>query len=133
MVLLDRVVSAGAESLCAETTIRRDSLFCANDGVGGWVGIEYMAQAIGAYAGYQAYLRGEPVKIGFVLGTRRYECRCSVFPIGSVLKVTVQRLLQNDNGIASFECRIDDNNGELANANLTVYEVGEADLGKDKT
>jgi predicted hotdog family 3-hydroxylacyl-ACP dehydratase len=90
-----------------------------------------MAQAIGAYAGYQAYLRGEPVKIGFVLGTRRYECGRSVFPVGSVLRVTVRRVLQDDNGMASFECRIDDSSGQVASANLTVYEAGELDLSRD--
>jgi predicted hotdog family 3-hydroxylacyl-ACP dehydratase len=131
MVLLDRVVFAGEESLCAETTVRPDSLFCGKEGVAGWVGMEYMAQAIGAYAGYQAYLRGEPVKIGFVLGTRHYECSRSVFPVGSVLRVTVQRVLQNDNGMASFECRIDDSTGQLADANVTVYEAGELDLRKE--
>ena len=78
MVLLDRVISVEENSLCAEVGIRSDSLFCNADGVGAWVGIEYMAQAIGAYAGYRARLRGEPVKIGFLLGTRRYESRAPV-------------------------------------------------------
>ena len=73
MLLLDRVVSADADNLLAEVRIRSDSLFCNGDGVGVWVGIEYMAQAIAAWAGYIARSRGEPVKLGFLLGTRRYE------------------------------------------------------------
>ena len=48
MVLLDRVIAADEESLCAEVRIRENSLFCNADGVGAWVGLEYMAQAIGA-------------------------------------------------------------------------------------
>src|ERR1051325_2359742 len=52
MVLLDRVIAADADNLCAEVTIRRDSVFFDGSGVGAWVGIEYMAQTIGAYAGY---------------------------------------------------------------------------------
>ena len=64
MVLLDRVISVDDDSLLAEVRIRSDSLFCDGDGVGAWVGIEYMAQAIGAWAGYIARLRGEPVKLG---------------------------------------------------------------------
>ena len=63
MVLLDRVVAADADSLCAEVAIRPDSLFCNADGVGAWVGIEYMAQAIAAHAGYLARLRGDAVKV----------------------------------------------------------------------
>ena len=51
MVLLDRVVSVDDENLCAEVRIRADSLFCVAGEVGAWAGLEYMAQAIGAYAG----------------------------------------------------------------------------------
>ena len=124
MVLLDRVVCADAESVCAEVRIRPGSLFCGASGVGAWVGLEYMAQAIGAYAGYSARLRGEPVKIGFLLGARRYECSRPSFPLGSVLRVYVRRVLQSENGLASFECHIDDTEGRVATANVTVYQPG---------
>ena len=58
MVLLDHVVAADDESLCAAVQVREDSLFYVDGAVGGWVGLEYMAQAIGAFAGFQARLRG---------------------------------------------------------------------------
>ena len=122
MVLLDRVISADENSLCAEVTIQPGSLFYSDGGVGAWVGLEYMAQAIGAYAGYRARLRGEPIKIGFLLGTRRYESRRPVFSQGSVLKVYIKRVLESDNGLASFDCRIDDESGEIANASVTVFQ-----------
>ena len=122
MVLLDRVNCADEESLCAEVRIRPNSLFCALGGVGAWVGLEYMAQAIGAYAGYTGRLRGEPIKIGFLLGTRRYECARPLFTVGSLLKVCVKRVLQSDEGLASFDCHIDDDHGQLANANVTVFQ-----------
>jgi predicted hotdog family 3-hydroxylacyl-ACP dehydratase len=122
MVLLDRVIAADEDSLCAEIGIRSDTLFCGPDGVGAWVGIEYMAQAIAAWAGYTAQLRGERVKLGFLLGARRYECSRPIFVLGSVLRVHVQRLFQNDNGLGSFECRIDDIQGPLATATVTVFQ-----------
>jgi len=122
MVLLDRVISADENSLCAEVTIRADSLFCQAEGVGGWVGMEYMAQAIAAYVGYRAQLRGEPIKMGFLLGARRYECSRPVFALGSVLRVYVLRVWQSENGLGSFECRIDNEDGSLATADLTVYQ-----------
>ena len=127
MVLLDRVVYADEESLCAEVRIRPDSLFCTQGGIGAWVGLEYMAQAIGAYAGYTARLRGEPIKIGFLLGTRRYECARPLFAVGSLLKICVKRVLQNDDGLASFDCRIDDAHGQLANASMTVFQPTHVD------
>jgi predicted hotdog family 3-hydroxylacyl-ACP dehydratase len=122
MVLLNRVTAADAESLCAEVDISADTLFCDGEGVGAWVGIEYMAQAIAAHAGYTAVLRGEPVKVGFLLGSRRYECRLPRFSVGSVLRVHVQKVLQSENGLGSFECRIDAGETILATATVTVFQ-----------
>jgi predicted hotdog family 3-hydroxylacyl-ACP dehydratase len=127
MVLLDRVISVDEDSLWAEVGIRSDTLFCGPDGVGAWVGIEYMAQAIGAWAGYNAWLRGEPVKLGFLLGTRRYECSRPIFVLGSVLRVHVQRLFQNENGLGSFECSIDNEEGRVASAAVTVFQPTQVD------
>ena len=122
MLLLDRVVSADADNLLAEVRIRSDSLFCNADGVGVWVGIEYMAQAIAAWAGYIARSRGEPVKLGFLLGTRRYECSRPIFVIGSLLQVHVRRVFQDESGLGSFECYIDDEQGRVATATVTVFQ-----------
>ena len=122
MVMLDRVISVDEDSLLAEVRIRSDSLFCDADGVGAWVGIEYMAQAIGAWAGYNARLRGEPIKLGFLLGTRRYECRRPIFVLGSVLRVHARRVFQDENGLGSFECSIDSAEGRVATAIVTVFQ-----------
>jgi predicted hotdog family 3-hydroxylacyl-ACP dehydratase len=122
MVLLDRLLSVDEESLCAEVGIRPDSMFCDDNGVGGWVGVEYMAQAVAAHAGHAARLRGEAVKIGFLLGSRRYQCSRPVFAIGSVLRIHVRCVLFGENGLGSFECRIDDRDGQAACATITVFQ-----------
>ena len=128
MVLLDRLLAADADKLCAELEICPGSLFCDGQGVGAWVGVEYMAQAVAAHAGYAAYLRGEPVKVGFLLGARRYEAGRPMFALGSVLHVHVQRALQGENGLAAFECRIDDavSGVTAASATITVFEPANA-------
>lgn len=126
MVLLDRVLSADEENLCAEVGIRAGSLFCGADGVGGWVGIEYMAQAIAAHAGYMARMRGEAVKIGFLLGSRRYTCARPAFAIGSVLQIAVHKLLQAENGLASFDCCIRVEDEDVATATITVFQPHDA-------
>lgn len=126
MVLLDRVISADQETLCAQVTIQANTLFCNGLEVGAWVGIEYMAQAIAAHAGYLAGLRGDPVKVGFLLGARRYECSQPSFVLGSVLHVHVQRALQGENGLGAFECKIclasDVTGTAVANATITVFQ-----------
>jgi predicted hotdog family 3-hydroxylacyl-ACP dehydratase len=124
MVLLDRALGADTDNLCAEVRIHAGSMLAGEQGVGAWVGIEYMAQAIAAHAGWLALERGEPVKVGFLLGSRRYEAKVSHFAPGSVLHVHVHRVLQAENGLGAFECRIDIVDGEagVATATVTVFQ-----------
>ena len=124
MLLLDRVVDVDADKLCAQVTIRPDSMFCGEHGVGAWLGIEYMAQAIAAYAGYHGLQRGEQVKLGFLLGTRRYACERPWFAVGTSLYVEVQQLLQAENGMGSFACTIKEcsTQQQLAQATVPVFQ-----------
>ncbi len=130
MVLLDRVIAVETDTLSAEVIITAESLFYdkAVNGVGAWVGIEYMAQAIAAWAGYKRLLQGGSVKIGFLVGTRRYETSRSFFAEGSILQIHVRCLLQANNGLASFECTIDEAQLPIASATLNVFQPN--DLGE---
>lgn len=127
MCLLDRVIDANDDSLCAEVMIRKGSLFCDDNGVGAWVGIEYMAQAIAAFAGTLAHRDGAPVKIGFLLGTRQYTCYCDHFAQGLLLQVKVQHLLQVANGLSSFDCWLHTDGNLLASASITVFQPDNLD------
>lgn len=120
MVLLDRALSASTDDLCAEVRIHAGSMLANDTGVGAWVGIEYMAQAIAAHAGWLALQRDEAVKVGFLLGSRKYEAKVSQFALGEVLHVHVHRVLQAENGLGAFECRIDIAGGMAAAATATV-------------
>jgi predicted hotdog family 3-hydroxylacyl-ACP dehydratase len=122
MVLLDRVCSCDDESLSAEVEITAASEFCVDGRVGVWVGIEYMAQAVAAWSGWQSRIRGLPVKVGFLLGTRRYDCLVEQFPIGSRLQVRVEREFQADNGLARFRAEIHCGDVLCAQASISVYE-----------
>lgn len=127
MVLLDRVVSADHDNLCAEVRIHAGSMLGSQRGVGAWVGIEYMAQAIAAHAGWQGRQLGEPARVGFLLGSRKYQASVSYFVPGSVLRVHVHRVLQGENGLGAFDCRIDlvgapDEALALATATVTVFQ-----------
>ncbi len=128
MVLLDKVEHWDAEQLQASLLIRPGLPFANQEGIPAWVGIEYMAQAVGAYAGIMSRERGEPVKIGFLVGSRRYECNCSNFPLGSLLTVSIREEMQGDNGLSVFHCRItgqtadDDHSTIEASANLNVFQ-----------
>jgi len=120
MVLLDRILAFEESTLVAEVIIRADSMFCDGDGVPGWVGLEYMAQAVAAHAGLQARKRGEPPAIGYLLGTRSYLCEAETFPVGEKLTVHVESLFV-EMALGAFACRIETDR-LLARATVNVYQ-----------
>lgn len=120
MVLIDRILSFAESSLVAEVKIGPDTLFCGDNGVPGWVGLEYMAQAVAAHAGLQGRQRGEPPKIGFLLGTRAYRCDVECFAIGETLTVHVEALFA-EMGLGAFSCRIETEK-TVATATINVYQ-----------
>jgi predicted hotdog family 3-hydroxylacyl-ACP dehydratase len=124
MSLLDALLAADAETLCARVVITPETMFCADGAVGAWVGVEYMAQAVAAHAGYKAKLRGVPVRVGLLLGTRRYACAVPAFAAGSVLDIHVRCALQGETGLGAFDCSIVDavRGAELATATITVFQ-----------
>ncbi|WP_028104971.1 ApeP family dehydratase [Pseudoduganella violaceinigra] len=127
MCLLDRVLAADQATLSAEVAIHGDSLFYSpsSGGVGSWVGIEYMAQAVAAHAGWLARQNGGQVKAGFLLGSRRYSTASALFAEGQVLHIRVTMEMRADNGLGAYECSIADagNPGHnLASATLTLFQ-----------
>ena len=69
--------------------------------------------------------RGEPVRVGFLLGTRRYLASRPWFAEGETLEVTA-RLVLRDGPMAVFDCRISAGGGALASAHLTLYQPDQA-------
>jgi predicted hotdog family 3-hydroxylacyl-ACP dehydratase len=120
MVLLDNIIDFDEDSLSAELTVRNDGLLGDANSVPAYAGIEYMAQAIAAYAGIQAQLAGEPIKIGFLLGTRRYTSNVSSFAVGTHLTIHIKNIMQ-DEKLGVFDCKIIATDIEVT-ANLTVYQ-----------
>ncbi len=120
MVLLDRILSYEESKLVTEITIRPGIPFYDEDGVPGWIGIEYMAQSVAAHAGVQARLRDAPPSVGFLLGTRAYVCSVTQFPLGARLKILVEPLFE-ELGLAAFSCCIEIGS-PIASAMINVYQ-----------
>ncbi|WP_049621074.1 3-hydroxylacyl-ACP dehydratase [Frateuria defendens] len=120
-ILLDALVEADAERvLCTRTVPHGGPLHDADGHLPAWAGIELMAQAVAAWAGWQARREGRPVRLGFLLGTRHYRCDVDAFPAGTVLAVEAVRGFHDDAGMGVFHCRIDAP-GLHAEARLTVF------------
>lgn len=124
--LIDRVIEWQSESIVVEVDVPGQGLFSRADGVPAWVGVEYMAQAIAAWAGCRARQAGGEPSIGFLLGTRRYQSAWTHFPAGTLLRVEAIRELLGDNGLGMFACRIEANGDEIASANVSVFEPPDA-------
>ena len=108
MVLLDRVLRYDGQSLDAVSAIRPDCILLppGADSLPAYLGMEIMAQGIGAWAGAQALDRGEPVRLGFLLGTRRLHIGAPATPVGTAIAVSVHRSLQDAIGMGVFDCTL---------------------------
>ncbi len=126
MCLLQRILRWDQESIEAELVVPATGLFIEEGEMPAWIGIEYMAQAIAAWAGCRARAAGSVPQLGFLLGSRRYSSQRSGFPSGSRLRVQARRELLGDNGLGLFACRILAGEEEWAVANVSVYEPADA-------
>lgn len=121
MVLLDRVIEVENDHIVAELTVRDDGLFSYPDRtVPGWLGLEYMAQAVAAFSGYHRKCRGEDIGLGFLLGTRYYQCSVGSFPCGSRLQVRAEKIIEAANEMSVFDCTIEGDNIS-ATSKLNVF------------
>ena len=129
MLLLDAVLGYDADRVATAATMRSDHPFATSQGVPVHVGLELMAQTCGAWAGAHALAEGgEPGRMGFLLGSRRYKAARPWFGIGERLEITAQVVFR-DQGMGVFDCRIASGGEMLAEAQLSVYQPGEKEGG----
>ena len=126
MSWLDTVLSADDETVVAQATVRPDSYFVRDGRAPVWVGVEYMAQAIAAWAGCRARRAGREPNIGFLLGSRRYTSTRDVFPSGTRLRIDARCELLADNGLGMFACSLQAGDEQWAMANVSVFEPADA-------
>jgi predicted hotdog family 3-hydroxylacyl-ACP dehydratase len=128
MQLLDELVSYNEEQIVVAVTVRDTSQFCVPGvGVPAWVGIEYMAQAVGAFSGIEDVQAGGKPQIGLLLGSRRYRCSVQSFPLGARLIVTANLKLRDAENLVAFHCEIERDGAVLAQADLKAVLPDDVD------
>jgi predicted hotdog family 3-hydroxylacyl-ACP dehydratase len=128
MILLDEVTCVGDGKLSAALTVRPGiPFFEAGRGVAAHIAIEWMAQTCGAYVGVVALESGQPIRMGWLLGTRNFQATVPWFREGERLTVTVTPAFV-DSQMGAFDCIITRTGsvGELAKARLTLYHPDDA-------
>lgn len=127
-MLLDALHDYGDEhARCTVGIGAQTPFFLPGHGVPAWVGIEYMAQTIGVYAGITRLQRGLPIEIGLLLGTRRYEVSRDWFAPGTTLDVRAELLVRDGGGVAVFRCTLGDAEGLIASAEIKAFQPDHID------
>ena len=127
MRLVDELVSFDESSACVLVNITENSEFYQTEqqGVPSYIGIEYMAQSIAAQAGAIELTNGKSIRLGFLLGSRKYKPNVAYFQRGVRLQVKVVKLLVDAAGLSVFDCTIvaeEQQEVILAQAKINVYQ-----------
>jgi predicted hotdog family 3-hydroxylacyl-ACP dehydratase len=80
-----------------------------------------MAQCIGLHVGLESRRKGNPVRVGYLLGTREMALEVDHFEVGDQLRVEVERLFGEEQ-LGSFRCSISRAAQTVASATLSVYQ-----------
>lgn len=108
MILLDRITDFGSDFLVAESEIRPEHILIKHGKLATYAGIEIMAQGVAAWAGCMAQQAGEPVRLGYLLGTRKLHLHSQEIPIGTKLQIQIKMSIQDATGFGVFDCQLID-------------------------
>lgn len=125
MLQLDAMVDWAPGRCTCRLEIRAHHLFVEGGRVDGLMCIEYMAQAVAACLGYDAYRGGEGPRVGMIVACRRFEVDAEWLAVGDVFDVYAEQT-GGDHALSSFETRMQraeagDRSGErVAAAKMTL-------------
>lgn len=120
MLMLERVVAWDGAALTCAAVVAADWLLVDGDGMPAAGLLEVMAQAVAALHGLQGRSRGEPVRVGLLLGCRELALHVPRVRVGAALRVRAAQVFGMD-ALAEFDCRVETTTGAcLAEGTLHV-------------
>ncbi|MDK2598502.1 hotdog family protein [Pseudoalteromonas obscura] len=122
MILITELTAYDDNHAQGTVCVTAESPFMSEKGVPSYVGIEYMAQMVAAYAGAKALDNGGTIDIGFLLGSRKYKTHTPYFKAAQNLVVSVEELHKEESGLGVFDCKIKYNDELLAEAKVNVFQ-----------
>jgi len=123
MLLLDEVSSYDDISVECLVVLRDDSPFVERGRVRATLALEYLAQSIAVWSGLQGRARGEPVRIGYLVGSRELAFAVDHFRVGDELRLRASRV-GGDSKLGAFACSVLRGGDTLASGTLNVYGGG---------
>lgn len=133
MVLLDEIVAHDADSTTCRVRVGFGVPFADDCGdVPAYVALEYMAQTAAAHSGLVSCARGEPIRVGYLLGSRRVDLHVDHFRAGQQLSVVAVQVW-SDGVLGSFACEVRDagNGAALAQCVLNAMSPADPDSTRD--
>ncbi|WP_257312820.1 ApeP family dehydratase [Geothrix fuzhouensis] len=123
-LLLDRILERSDEHCLARVRVAPGAWYLDERGEApAWVALEWMAQAASAFSGSRHLRAGRAPRVGFLLGTRRFETVVPAFPVGTEFEVEARLIFIDDLGPSAFACLVRDGADILARATLKAIEV----------
>lgn len=120
MLALDRVTDYENGRARAVLTLRAGSPFARDGAVDGVATLEFMAQAVAACLGMEAYAEGEAVRVGMVIACRQMQLFRPTLRVGESFTVEARRV-RGTESLSHFEAEIRDGGDELvATSTLTL-------------
>lgn len=120
MVLLDSLDRWSPERSTASVTLRAGMRLLEGTHLDTLLLIEHMAQTIAASLGYEAYLAGQGVKQGMLVGCREYDVFVPQVDVGDRLTIEATRISVAD-AMSRFRCRVARDAEPVAEASVTLF------------
>lgn len=124
MVLLEELLEWSAGHARCRLSIREGAPFVRERKVESAVTIEYMAQAVAACLGYEALLGGAGVRVGMIIGCKRFEAHSDQLHVGDELEVDV-KCIQGNEALSHFEGKVMRAGALFSEALLTLFHAEE--------
>lgn len=119
MRALDALVDWAPGQAECEVRIRPSSPFVKERRLASVVCLEYMAQAVAACLGYEAFTHGQGVRVGMIVGVREMELIQPSVEVGALLRIRVERLRGSDEA-STFRGETSVGDGQIARALMTL-------------
>jgi predicted hotdog family 3-hydroxylacyl-ACP dehydratase len=121
MLLLDAIVAHGPDETTCAARASADSVMVKPGGrLPRWMALEYMAQTVAVHAGLCAWARREPIRLGFLIGSRRVDFHDAPRPGRSLLASARRIWGQASLGVFACWLRERDTGELLAEGQLSV-------------
>ncbi len=105
MVLLDEMLEWEPGKATCRLELRDGAPFVDDGAVDAIVSIEYMAQAVAACLGYEAFVGGDGVRVGMIIASKRFDVHEPTWHVGDVFDVVVERVRGNES-LSHFDAEV---------------------------